>query len=48
VWNEVPNGLITSISLQVQDGLGRIVDFNNGADNVNNGSAFTLIFRERK
>lgn len=48
IWSEVPNQVLSSLTLQITDQAGRIVDFNNGADFSNNGSAFTLVFRERR
>ena len=48
IWGEVPSQVLSSLTLQITDQAGRIVDFVNGPGNTNNGSTFTILFRERR
>ena len=48
IWGEVPSQVLSSLTLQITDQAGRVVDFVNGPGNTNNGSTFTILFRERR
>lgn len=47
VFVGVPNGTVSSLQLLITDQKGRIVNFRNGTGNRNNGSTFTILFRQR-